>query len=63
MLQRSLTPTEPYHIIDTSSLANFLCQINLNPNNNRYEYNVALTPHQTFELDPFGAEVFIKTRS
>jgi hypothetical protein len=63
MLQRSLTPTEPYHIIDTSSLANFLCQINLNPNNNRYEYNVALTPHQTFESDPFGAEVFIKTRS
>ena len=63
MLQRSLTPTIPNHIIDTSSLTNTLCQIKLNPNNNQYQYNMALSPNQTFESDPFGVEVFIKTRS
>jgi hypothetical protein len=63
MLQRSYTNTDPTHFIDTSSLSNVLCQIKLNQNNNRYEYNMALTPNQTFESDPFGVEVFIKTRS
>ncbi len=63
MLQSSLTPTTPYHIIDTSSLLNTLCQIKLNPNNNQYQYNMALSPNQTFESDPLGVEVFIKTRS
>jgi hypothetical protein len=63
ILQRSLNLTDRYHIVDTSSLANYLNQINLTPNNNSYEYNVALHSHQTFESDPFGAEVFIKPRS
>jgi hypothetical protein len=63
MLQRSLAPTIPNHIIDTSSLDNILCQIKLTPNNNRYEYNMALTANQIFEPDPFGVEVFIKNRS
>jgi hypothetical protein len=63
MLERSLTPTIPNLIIDTSSLTNTLCQIRLNPNNNQYQYNTALSPNQTFESDPFGVEVFIKTWS
>ena len=63
MLQRSLIPTIPNHIIDTSSLTNTLCQIKLNPNNNQYQYNMALSANQIFEPDPFGVEVFIKTGS
>jgi hypothetical protein len=63
MLQSSLTPIAPNHIIDTSSLSNVLCQIKLNQNNNRYEYNMALTANQVFESDAFGVEVFIKNGS
>jgi hypothetical protein len=63
MLQRSLTPIDPYHFIDTSSLANILCQIKLDQKNNQYQYNMALSANQVFESDQFGVEVFIKDRS
>ena len=63
MLQQSYANTDPTSFIDTSSLRNQLCQIQLTPNNNHYEYNIALTANQTFQLDPFGVEVFIKNRS
>lgn len=63
MLQMSLSPIDPTHHVDTSSLSNILCEIKLDQNNNRYEYNRAITPNQEFEPDPFGVEVFIKPRS
>jgi hypothetical protein len=63
MLEQTYNNTDPTLIIETSSLRNQLCQIRLNPNNNQYQYNMALSPNQTLESDPFGVEVFIKTWS
>jgi hypothetical protein len=63
MLQESLTPKKPNQIIDTSALLSTFCQITLNQNNYRYEYNTALTQNQSFELDQYGVEVFIKNGS
>jgi hypothetical protein len=63
MLQRSYNNTDLTHFVDTSSLVNILCQIKLNQNSGRYEYNMALTANQVFESDLFGVEVFIKNRS
>jgi hypothetical protein len=63
MLQQSYNNTDPTRFIDTSSLRNQLCQIQLTSNNNCYEYNIALAANQTFQPDQFGVEVFIKTRS
>ena len=63
MLQQSYANTDPTRFIDTSSLRNQLCQIQLTPDNNRYEYNIALTSNQTFQPDQFGVEAFIENRS
>jgi hypothetical protein len=63
MLQQSYANTDPARFIDTSSLRNQLCQIQLTPVNNSYEYNKALTANQTFQPDQFGVEAFIENRS